>query len=311
MIDPRDALTRLGQPIVADLDLSALQGAVRSRRRARQRLLAATALLPVMAVGAVLVAGPPGPRLEFAGPGGRGLAAPVSSEPAAARVSPQPPPSPSVSEATAPPLTVPPPSAASPAPSSSSSVPSPGPSAPTSPAGRPPVPAPEASATAPAETDVRGGIDVFLQAEDGVVEPLMERVADGTASAGAFVEVADETDLDALGSTTLSFALPQAGSYRVWARVRTPAQHRNSFRVRMDGGDDVDWRIRLPPDPSAWTWVQVPLPGGTNGGSALAAGPHVLTFFNREDGTALDCVLVTDDLAASPEGTQGVLNDQA
>lgn len=146
----------------------------------------------------------------------------------------------------------------------------------------------------------------LLEAEDGELEPLMERVADDSASGDAFVEVADDTDLQARGSATLSFEVSRAGTYRIWARVRTPAAHRNSFFVRLDGGPDTEWRIPVPPDPVAWVWVPVPVDGDRDG-RELAPGAHLLTFVNREDGTALDCVLVTGDLRSTPVGEGGAL----
>ncbi len=101
----------------------------------------------------------------------------------------------------------------------------------------------------------------------------------------------------------ISFNVPVAGLYVVWARVMGPGGERNSWRVSMNGGPILDYHV-----PSAgyhWRWDQV-----SNGPSIstpiddpvyfyLTAGAHTIRFIDREHYTRLDRITVTNNLNPS------------
>jgi len=98
----------------------------------------------------------------------------------------------------------------------------------------------------------------------------------------------------------LTFNVPVAGMYVVWARVMGPGGNRNSWRVSMDGGPIMDFHVA-----SAgfyWKWDRV-----SHGTSItnpvvdplffnLTAGPHKIRFIDREHYTCLDRIFVTNNL---------------
>jgi hypothetical protein len=137
----------------------------------------------------------------------------------------------------------------------------------------------------------------------------MLRHADGggldSASGGAYAMVqdgqTDGSDLPRPGAVDLDVTVPRADSYVIWARVHAPDHDANSFLVSVDGEEATYWW--LPPLASSeWRWLAVTDRGSSSPKQyTLAAGRHRLRFANREDGVALDQVLVTgatDDLPA-------------
>jgi len=147
---------------------------------------------------------------------------------------------------------------------------------------------------------------VFLEAESGTLTAPMQTLNDPAASGGKGVTVAagsnSKTDPPANGHLTLPFNVGRAGTFRVWGRVIAPTTADDSFWVRMDGGGWTNWNeIALG---AGWHWDSVH--DAANGNQAmsyaLTAGAHTLTIAYREDGTRLDKVLVTSDLAFVPTG---------
>jgi len=133
--------------------------------------------------------------------------------------------------------------------------------------------------------------------------PMMT-ASDTAASGGAYVTVAagnnSQTSAPSTGHASFTFTGP-AGSYKVWGRVIAPADTDDSFWVRMDSASWINWNNITPG--SAWHWDDVH--NGTASATVtypLSAGTHTLTFAYREDGTRLDRVLITNDLAFTPSG---------
>ncbi|MDL1984267.1 MAG: fibronectin type III domain-containing protein [Deltaproteobacteria bacterium] len=139
----------------------------------------------------------------------------------------------------------------------------------------------------------------WFQAESENITSPLETVSDPDASAGAYIwkpsRSGDTTAPDGVAEYTID--IPTTGDYVIWGRVIAPDGGCNSFFTSIDGGEHVAWHI---PIGSVWIWVSV------NGNEQyplilnLAAGIHTLRISGREDGTKLDRLLITNDMAFVP-----------
>jgi len=143
-----------------------------------------------------------------------------------------------------------------------------------------------------------GTLRIWLEAEEGYLEIPMESNSDGTASAGEYIWVPNGGGSG--GKAEYTFEIPLAGDYVIWGRVLAPDGGDDSFFVSIDDGDYSLWDTR---QSSTWVWDKVRNRGGPNPVVYyLEAGEHVLTIGQREDGTRIDRILITDDLGYVPEG---------
>lgn len=88
------------------------------------------------------------------------------------------------------------------------------------------------------------------------------------------------------------FHVPEGGNYKIWGRTRVPSADDDSFWVRVNDGDWINWNgIR---GGNAWQWDYVH--GGTGEAIlfALESGNHTLTVSYREDGAAIDKFYITN-----------------
>lgn len=143
-------------------------------------------------------------------------------------------------------------------------------------------------------------VSLYGEAESGTVTAPMQTLQDPAASGGSYVSVApgsnSKTAAPATGHATLSFAVPRAGTFTVWARVIAATDGDDSFWVRSDGGTWSNWNGI--PLGTSWHWARLPVT------YALSAGDHTLTFAYREDGARLDRVAISNDPAFIPsDGT--------
>jgi hypothetical protein len=133
-----------------------------------------------------------------------------------------------------------------------------------------------------------------------------------SASGGAYVDTPWTSGEDAVasvvpgnqppGEAVFELDVPEAGTYTLWARVRTQVPERSkgdSFFVRMDDGKQFDWHM-----PSSGTWVWGKVAAGVAPQKPvvfdLAAGKHRLVFRRREPGAELDCLVLTADAEQAP-----------
>lgn len=144
-----------------------------------------------------------------------------------------------------------------------------------------------------------------LEAEGGRLQAPMQVRRDPAASGEALIAVPDGDDNDAPGGgpgyVELPFTVPQSGEYVIYGRVRAPHGNDNSFYVSVDGGAEFAWHA---PGPSAsdvaeeWTWDPVSSGAGDEVTEpevfSLKAGRHLLRIRNREDGTQLDNLIITN-----------------
>ncbi len=171
--------------------------------------------------------------------------------------------------------------------------------------------APEAS-TAPDAGTPDHPVYLWMEAEHGELTAPMQRFETAQASGGAYVEVPNGPGHDdgGEGAVRFVFEVPVAGRYAFWGRVLGLNNNDNSLFVSVDEGTEVVWDT---PERHATTdrWVWDPISDRDWSSleappeplvMTLEAGRHTLTLRNREDGTRLDRVLVTNDLAFVPSG---------
>ena len=129
-----------------------------------------------------------------------------------------------------------------------------------------------------------------------IINDAMVASADGNASSGMYIWVPNGGGSG--GYVEYSFDIPSAGQYVVWGRVLAPNGEDDSFYVSMDGGADSLWDTTIS---SSWVWDKV---NHRNGSDPvvynLAAGKHKLVIKQREDGTKLDRIVITNDMNAVP-----------
>jgi lysophospholipase L1-like esterase len=157
---------------------------------------------------------------------------------------------------------------------------------------------------------------VWLEAESGSIVAPMVVASDSQASSGQYVWVPNGTGnvfdpLQSGGTVTHTFTVPVAGNYVVWGRVMVDTSagaDDDSLFVSMDSGSYSLWDT-LRGTLAVWGWDLVNNRGGADPVVyPLSAGQHTLKIKQREDGTKLDRILITDDMAYVPQGMGEVLS---
>lgn len=177
----------------------------------------------------------------------------------------------------------------------------------------PPVAAPAPSPSSAAAPHGELPVWVAAEAESGSWTAGVERGEDPQAAGGAFLVVVEEHvggSEGNQGTARIDLAIDVAATadYVLWARVLAPDIGSNSFHLSIDGGPDRIWHVpgpTLEDVATEWTWARSGDATASNQTVALSAGPHVVSFRNREDDTALDRIVLTTDPATSPVGRFG------
>lgn len=103
------------------------------------------------------------------------------------------------------------------------------------------------------------------------------------------------------GSASWTFTVTNSAEYVLWCRTYWSDECGNSFSFVIDDGqpfvfgEDSTFKC--------WHWVQSPKRLKQ---LKLEPGSHKLTLKNREDGVALDQILITDDRKYCPVGIEAV-----
>ncbi|PPK84116.1 putative secreted protein (Por secretion system target) [Neolewinella xylanilytica] len=156
-------------------------------------------------------------------------------------------------------------------------------------------------AGAPSEPD--GPYREFQEAECATVGSNWVIVADADASEGQYVSPKpglsvplDQAPADGPEHwTSFAFTTPQPGTYSLSARIVAPTNQKDSFWVRVNGGQWRKWWQGLRTN-SAYTWKEV-----LGSPFTLPAGTVVVDIAYREPGTRLDKLV----LHANPEMPTG------
>jgi hypothetical protein len=152
--------------------------------------------------------------------------------------------------------------------------------------------------------------NIWLEAEAGRLQAPMVIDGDDSASAGMAIGVPNGTGSfsspDSLaGYAEYRFEIQTSGNYIVWGRVLAPTGKDDSFFAAMDSGEFVRWNTQRG---KQWTWDEIGTKNQDPMVFSLAQGEHTLYIMQREDGTYLDKILITEDMAFVPEGKGPVVN---
>ena len=151
-----------------------------------------------------------------------------------------------------------------------------------------------------------------LEPEKGRLQAPMQVQADPAASGESVIVVPDGEGNDApeggAGYVEIPFSVPQGDRYVIWGRVMAPHENDNSFYVSIDGGEEVVWHTPEADETAdEWTWDAVS--SGEEDSDPLIyhldEGRHVLRVRNREDGTLLDQLIITN--GHNPQTSPAVL----
>jgi hypothetical protein len=140
-------------------------------------------------------------------------------------------------------------------------------------------------------------VTMSVEAESGIITSPMMIQSSVTASGGQFVVVPegsgntfDDVTNGGPGQVSLPFDIPQGGTYALWARTIAPNGGSDSFYVTSGSSLISEWLV---PTSAAWKWTKV-------AEVFVGAGAFNVEFRHREDGTQLDKVILSNDLAFVP-----------
>ena len=149
------------------------------------------------------------------------------------------------------------------------------------------------------DNDPAGPSTITLEAESGSLTAPMVVRSSLTASGGQYVEVPNgggnnqnDATFGGPGEVSFSINIPQAGTYALWARTIAPGGGSDSFYVTRNNSTVLikEWSVPLS---TTWQWNKV-------ANISYTAGAHTLQFRQREDGTQLDQIILTNDLSFVP-----------
>ena len=145
------------------------------------------------------------------------------------------------------------------------------------------------------------------EAENGAINQAFRVDGDPGAFGGKFVWLPGSPGERRFGRGTVSWQLDvhTAGTYRLWGRVWAPTPEDDSFFVSAYAGEFSSTNMRKKTifknmvwptgvTKERWQWRAFPVE------LTLPAGPVVLTLHAREDGTKIDRLFLTADLAQEP-----------
>jgi hypothetical protein len=144
------------------------------------------------------------------------------------------------------------------------------------------------------------GSGVWLEAECGTVGSLFTTPQSSTASAGRYIRVQAGNNSTSAppssvnGQVSYPFTINTAGTYNVWARMRTPSANDDSYWIKVDNGSWVAWNNI--PTATIWNWNYYQT-------FNLQAGSHTFYVAYREDGTDMDKIYIGADFPTGYGGS--------
>ncbi len=104
---------------------------------------------------------------------------------------------------------------------------------------------------------------------------------------------------DDLGIIKYNINVDESDSYRVWLRVKWTDEQGNSYAIDFDRETSPEWSQWLDDYVignnavfGVWHWISKEF--------ELTQGLHTLVLQTREDGVALDRLLITNDFSVTP-----------
>lgn len=162
--------------------------------------------------------------------------------------------------------------------------------------------------------------DILIEAEDGDLQWPMQIGDDVAASTSGYVWVpTGQGDVlspsENAGYAEYHFEIQKAGDYIISGRQISNKPGSESFFVSIDGQPDMVWYTRLSSG-GVWTWdvISDRSYSDTRDNSNpkvyhMEAGVHTLKIRQREDGTKLDTIVITNDINVTPAGGTHCLAD--
>ena len=147
----------------------------------------------------------------------------------------------------------------------------------------------------------------WLEAEsaDSITSP-MQVANDGAASGGQYIWAPNGqgNNWDGTGGyAEYPVNVTKEGEYILWGRVIAPTSSDDSFFVEVGLSANKAWSVARV---SSWQWDKVNIKGGADPVKYyLTTGEHKIKIGQREDGTKLDKLLLTNDMNYVPTGTGG------
>lgn len=139
------------------------------------------------------------------------------------------------------------------------------------------------------------------QAEDAGIEGSFEIRPHPDAEGGHCVVSIGEPHS---GRLSVSFNVPEDGTYYLLARVLTPGPQpklHDSFFAALNDAGPVRWDLNTS-RADAWQWIPVQLSRtGAQGNVTLEAGANRLTLLPRERLSHIDALLITDQPGGIPD----------
>ena len=140
---------------------------------------------------------------------------------------------------------------------------------------------------------------IQIEAEEGNLSWPMRIRDDESASAGGYIWVPTRSK-EVAGYAEYHFKVLEAAEYVIWGRQVSNNRTRDSFFVSIDGKKEIVWHTKRG-GRDKWTWDVVSNRAeGDSRDTAnpehffLTAGTHTLKIKQRENGTKLDKVLITN-----------------
>jgi len=131
---------------------------------------------------------------------------------------------------------------------------------------------------------------VLIQPDQLLLAPPMATVDEPEAAPGKAIEVPLDKGRD-IGTAQCRFIVSQAGDYHVWAKVYAPSGESNSYYLSIDGADPVLVDVMAL---EKWAWERAEGREQQGLKYTLPAGEHTLTIRNREAGTRLAAIVVSN-----------------
>jgi hypothetical protein len=134
------------------------------------------------------------------------------------------------------------------------------------------------------------GSSLYIEAESGQLANGFMISMDPDASGGEYIvdpSATGSTSAPGSASADYSFNVENAGTYRLWGRLRGPDPLHNSFWVSIDGSQSVLWQLS-----TGYTWFWGAVTKGTDYKNplhyVLSMGAHRLTIFAAQPIVGLD-----------------------
>lgn len=156
--------------------------------------------------------------------------------------------------------------------------------------------------------DYTDGLKLYSGDSPDAINTLVKDFSKGSTSMeigtdGSITYVSIPNDSGLHGKVEFTFDVTTSGQYVVWGYAQALSGTEDSFYVSMDDGAEATWDVAIS---TGWVWDKVnsrdvadPLIFN------LSTGTHKITIRDREDGTKLDKIIITNNLSGTAPNVTG------